>query len=199
MTQLVIFVGSRMAGRVKHLDRLVQSSPETYVPLKTVTTRTEEKPGDETWFVRMTPHEVCAYGTDESLTFFQEGEARYFILVRHYEEVRWTSRIPVVGMTPQGLERLMSRNLDQLNLSFSAVVLKPADPDEFREALMRDRGLDPDLAREETDRAMRLSTVPPPSSKRTSIYPVPVHGNVADAALVDQLMHRIAAPWGAVP
>lgn len=188
---LLIFIGSRLAGRMLHQQRLVESRPWLFAPVKTLTTRKEPKPGDDVWFTRLSGAEIARYGTDDLLTHFREGRALYFVLKAEVTRVMLLARTAIVGMTPKGFERLESRPAAERRLSYCAVLLQPADPDEFRGRLERERGLDPELAREETERAVRLSTIPPAAVKNDSVRPIAVRGDDGDLALVDKALSDI--------
>lgn len=191
---LLIFIGSRRAGRMLHQQRLIERDSHLYAPVKTVTTRPEAKPGDETWYLCLPSSEVAKYSTDDMLTFFQEGEALYFILKDEVDRVRQRGLVALVGMTPEGFERLESRLPDNRSLAYLALLLQPADPDDFYETLVREHGLDHESAEEETDRAVRLSTIPPARVSRDSVLPVPVTGTDDDIRVVDQALASIFTP-----
>lgn len=191
---LLIFVGSRRAGRLIHQERLIERHPSSFSAVKTMTTRSEEKPGDSLWFIRVTKEDASKFPIDEMLTFFQEGRARYFILKQEVASIRVKNLTPLVGMSPEGLERLESRSRDIRNLPYLAVFLTPANPEQFRDHLILDQGLEPELAVEETKRAVRLSTIPPSMEKNNSIFPVQVHGNSLDAALVEEAIASLLSP-----
>ncbi len=193
--QLVIFVGSRRAGRLWHLERLIRSAPDRFAPLLTVTTRTEAKPGDDVWYKQMSPNVVATYTIDEMLTFFQEGETHYYILKKHVDQVRSRRLTPVVGMSPDGLDRLRTRHGANADFRFAAIILQLKDPERFRSHLMADEGLDPVVADEETARAVRLSTLPPARSmRRSSIIPVPIEGTQDDEVVIDAALKTALTP-----
>ncbi len=191
---LLIFVGSRRAGRMVHQERLIERHPSSFSAVKTITTCPEEKHGDGPWFIRTTNEDASKFPIDEMLTFFQEGRSRYFILKREVASIRAKSLIPLVGMSPDGLERLESRSSSIRDLPYLAVILTPADPDQFRDHLILDQGLEPELAVEETRRAIRLSTIPPSMGKSSSIFAVKVHGNNLDAKLVEEAIASLLSP-----
>jgi len=210
--QLLIFVGSRCAGRVRQMRRLIESDPERYQPLKIVTTRTKVKDGDDLWYIRMLSHHVIlnTFNIDQMLTFFEEGDAHYFITMQGVEHVQMHDRTPIVGMTPQGLARMISRQSPNAIIPFTAIVLQPEDPDDFRETLMREQRLSLEVAEEETKRAIRLSTFPPPvvhvgesgysldlptqKTRGWSIIPVPIRGTEEDDSRVDDALRNAVTP-----
>ncbi|HWQ99560.1 MAG TPA: hypothetical protein VN397_01785 [Candidatus Methylomirabilis sp.] len=191
---LLIFIGSRRAGRMIHQQRLVDSQPHLYSPVQTITTRAEEKPGDDRWYVRTSRENVARYRTSEMLTFFEEGDALFFIPKKQVMDIRTSGRTPLVGMTPVGYERLHSRNVDVYDIPTVAVLLQPANPYDFCDRLIHEHGLDPEKAEEEMQRAVRLSTVPPAVGKRESVVPVPIYGNASDVGLIDEALAALLPP-----
>ncbi len=192
---VVIFIGSRSAGRMQHLERLRRQIPRRYTALRTITTRSEPRDNDAAWYVRMTKEAAfAAYSIDQMLTLFEEGGARYFIVRKHLDTAFATMQTPLVGMTPEGFERLIMRRRSYDTVHFSAIFLQP-EADIFRETLMQSQGLNSAQAEDETSLAVRLSTIPPSAgSLSSSIIPVPITGSNHDAALVDTALRQLVSP-----
>lgn len=179
---------------MRHLNRLAQDAAHIYAPVMTLTTCEEFKEGDERWFERVTRADVGAYSLYDFLTYYEEGVSRYFVVMDKLRDSQGTGRTPLIGMTPPGLERLMSHKRIE-PIPFSAIFLQPADQDEFQTSLMREYGFEPEHAAEETERAVRLSTIPPaPAEHPSSIIPVPICGTADDAHRIDNVLRSLVSP-----
>ncbi|OGL73101.1 hypothetical protein A3D73_00925 [Candidatus Uhrbacteria bacterium RIFCSPHIGHO2_02_FULL_60_44] len=163
-----------------------------FAPVRTITTRSQELPGDDVWFDRMPSQRVSRFNTNQMLTHFSEGKSLFFIMRSRVREVCDAGYTPLVGMTPLGLERLESRPDTVREFPLRTVFLQPADPQEFCERLVREGGLDQKTAEDETQRAVRLSTIPPSVKHTPSI--VPISGTFNDVDLVDQAIASIMPP-----
>jgi hypothetical protein len=193
---LVVIVGSRRAGRITQLERLAEDLSGSYRPVITLTDRSEPKEHDDRWYRRVTRAEIGRTPSNQFFTFFKEGEWYYAILRDDVTLARANHATPIVGMTPRGLEYLYERSErisetePHLTIDFRAVVLVPEDADDFSSRLMREYGLSPDEAWDETERAVRLSTLPP-GINTPSVVPLPVRGGPEDAQRLDQLLAEI--------
>jgi hypothetical protein len=185
---LLVVVGSRRAGRMNQLERLIRKWPQHVQRTLMVTNRTVAKPFDELWYRLLPKEEILKISFEDMLTHFIEGAWRYTLLKEDVAFARLQRKYPMVGMSPAGLELLYERPKQEV---FTALVLTPADPDAFLASLIQEQGLSPSEAREETDRAIRLSTLPPSARGNTSIVPLPVHGTTEDDALVDRTVEAL--------
>lgn len=192
--KLVVFVGSRNAGRLTHMNRLVDTKPNTYAALKTVTNRGHMKPGDDRWFHRWSNETIRRYSIDQFIASWEEdsGDRNFILLFELFSVVR-RKRTPVVGMTAAGMDSLLHVPSEFICPTF--IVLQPADEDQFRAQLVA-RGLAEEIALEETRQAVRLSTIPPkveealapPIRRRSSIIPIPIRGTAEDAVRIDHAL-----------
>lgn len=196
---LLIFVGSRMAGRLVHQQRLIEQSPRQFVPVKTATTRQESKPCDDVWFLRMSKTDIFRISFDDMLTHYEEREEHYVVSKLDVRDAQVGNQTAVIGMTPNGLAHIVARQERDRQIQgfpvvdFRAIVLRPENSAEFVDTLVHERGLDPDIAEEEAERAKRLSDIPV-SVKSPSIFPVSVHGDERDIGLVDTTIHAVMPP-----
>lgn len=196
---LLIFVGSRMAGRLVHQQRLIEQTPSRFVPVKTETTRQEPKPGDDAWFRRMSKTDIFRSSFDDMLTHYEERDDHYVVLKQDARDAQAGDRTAVIGMTPNGLAHIVARQERDRQIQgfsavdFRAIVLRPENSAEFVDMLVHERGFDPVVAEEEAERAKRLSDIPV-ALKSPSIFPVGIHGDKRDIGLVDDTLRAVLPP-----
>lgn len=190
----LIFVGSRHAGLMRQLNRLAQDVERGFEPLITLALCEALHEGEDAWFERATLEQIKEHALYDFLTYYSEGSTRYYVVVQKLWSALKTGRTPLLGMTSAGLERLISHRQAE-PLLFSAVLLQPADQGDFQEALMREHGLDSEMAAEETERAVRQSTIPPAASEHpSSIIPVPIYGTADDSSRIDIALRSFVSP-----
>lgn len=196
---LLIFVGSRMAGRLIHQQRLIGQIPHAFAPVKTATTRQTPKPGDDVWFIRMSKTDIFHNSFDDILTHYEERDEHYVVSQQHVRDAQVGNRTAVLGMTPNGLLHIVARQERDRQIQgasvvdFRAIVLRPENSAEFVDTLIRERGLDPNIAAEEAARAERLSDIPD-EVQSPSIFPVAIRGDERDVQLVDETLRVVLPP-----
>jgi hypothetical protein len=189
---LIIVVGSLCAGRLRHLNRIVATHTDLS-PLVTLTTRTEPWPDDAVWYQLVQRSEITKHQLNHFLSLFTEGSHTCAVLLPNALSITKRHRIPIIGMTYEGIDRFLSF-LDHgqaLNAHFKckAVYLQPEDKQRFCENLEREYGFDGDIASAETETAIRQSTIPPAAPRNSSI-PVPINGTTEDDFHIDRALQE---------
>lgn len=184
-TPLLVIVGSKRAGRMTHLKRLVREGANRYRPVRTVTDQAVEAV-DAEWYIQRPPLEVwVATSLTDFLAMFYEEYCRYTVLRPEVVRAHELGGIPLVGMSMDGLEHLAASAQTKIEgkyvprIDYRAVVLTPEHPERFAVNLIAEGIGNEEDAWLETQRAIRESTLPP-AACTPSVIPLPVNGDAKD-------------------
>ncbi len=204
---ILIVIGSFEAGLTHQLYRILRFESRMFRPVPTYTT-CEESELDTIWFRRVTARQILEEADMMTLfTFYQIGQARYYVKRSDIHTVIERGFIALIGMTNEGYERFLSieeRSSGDRDSDFEralhdkgavreyhkgigavkhvAVSVGPKDVSQFAQALVKDLDMPYERALECARRAVATSSMPPKSSGAYRLH-LPLEGPKDEKAL----------------
>lgn len=206
---LVVLVGSQQAGLLFHLERIRQTAPDVFMPVRTYTTFQMIRREFTPWLAlvfrqEFQPFEVATRYFDQPLPL----SSRYDFTVTYNSviEALRTKTIALIGMNslgyaqfrqPVAQRRATVREYDEQRW-YSAIkrhyviALEPDELSGFTESLATVYKLTPEQAVMCTEDVKRDSSVPPSSEecRPSGIYNVPL-SSPNDGEFIEKLAHQL--------